>query len=417
MAHELDTNLSLADFLFDESKDPLKPSAEYLEWRRRSRWATDLYEPNLLGAAVPRVEILRGNKRTSVINLSSYNYMGFVHHPEVIRAAQEALARYGTGACGSPLLSGLADLHRRLEQRLSRFMGREDTMLFNSGFGGAMGALAGLLRKGDVAILDAKCHLSLIAGPNLSRAKSLFFDHNDPSSLEEQLQQTEGKRRIVVVEGIYSMDGDMADLPALLEVAERHGCGMFVDEAHSILAWGEHGQGVVEHHNVGDRVGLVFATFSKSFAAVGGFVSGERDTLEYLRYYSHPYGFSCALPPAVVAGLLKVLDLVEQDDGPRQRLRENTEYFRGKLLEMGLDLGQSTTQVIPIIIGSNRTLLYELCQEMNDKGLFLAPVDYPSVPEDQLRYRAAVTAAHTRKDLDEALQIIADTIVKRTHGT
>lgn len=417
MPPELDTNLSLADFLFDESDDPLKPSASYTEWRQRSRWATDLYEPRLFGPALPRVELVRGGKRIRAINLSSYNYMAMVHHPEVIAAATDALTRYGTGACGSPLLSGLADLHRRLEQELSRFMQREDTMLFNSGFGGAMGALAGILRKGDVAVLDAKCHLSLLAGPNLSRARSVFFEHNDPASLDDALKQTEGKRRVVVVEGIYSMDGDMADLPTLLEVAEHHGCGMFIDEAHSILAWGETGRGVAQHYHAEDRIGMVFATFSKAFAAVGGFVSAARDTLEYVRYYSHPYGFSCALPPAVVAGLLKVLEIVRRDDGLKRRLHENTEYFRGRLLAMGLDLGQSTTQVIPIIIGSDRNLLYQLCAEMNEKGLFLAPVDYPSVPEDQLRYRVAVTAAHTRDDLDEALQIIEDTVVKRIRGT
>jgi glycine C-acetyltransferase len=339
--------------------------------------------------------------------------MGFATHPKVIKASQEALEQYGTGACGSPLLSGMADLHAQLEQELCRFMGRQATMLFNSGFGGAMGTLAGVLRRGDVAIVDEKSHLSLIAGANLARAKLHFFAHNDPSSLDDILKSTEGKRRVVVVEGIYSMDGDMADLPALLEVTERHGVGIFIDEAHSILAWGEEGRGITEHQGVEDRLSLVFATFSKAFAGVGGFVSGTEGTVQYLRYFSHPYGFSCALPPSVVAGLLKVLEIVEHDPSPRQRLQENTLYFHQELKAMGLDLGDSTSQVVPIIIGSDRKLLYELCHEMNDKGLFLPPVDFPSVPEDGLRYRAAVTAAHTREDLDQALQVIQDTIVRR----
>jgi glycine C-acetyltransferase len=159
---------------------------------------------------------------------------------------------------------------------------------------------------------------------------------------------------------------------------------------------------------------MVFATFSKSFAGCGGFVAGTKGILDYLRYYSNPYGFSCALPPSVVAGLLKVLDLLE-DDGRtiRQRLWDNTRYFHEQLRGLGINTGDSTSQVIPIIIGSDRNMLYELCHETNDKGLFLAPVDYPSVPEDGLRFRAAVTAAHTRQDLDEALQIIEDTIVRR----
>ena len=408
------TELSLADFLFCESDDPMVPSAEFLEWREAGSWATSLYEPHLYGPPGPRVEIQRAGVRRKVINLSSYNYMGFAAHPEVIEASRDALARYGTGACGSPLLSGLSDLHRQLEEQLSEFMGRESTMLFNSGFGGAMGALAGMLRKGDAAIVDEKSHLSLIAGANVSRAKLHFFKHNDAASLDEALIRTEGRRRIVVVEGIYSMDGDMADLPALLEVAETHGVGIFIDEAHSILAWGERGRGITEHQAVEDRVGLVFATFSKAFAGIGGFVAGKKATIDYLRYYSNAYGFSCALPPSVVAGLLKALEITRADSSIQQRLKENTAYFHDQLTAMGLNLGDSTTQVVPIIIGSDRKRLYELCHEMNDKGLFLAPVDYPSVPEDGLRYRAAVTAAHTREDLDEALQIINDTIAKKT---
>ena len=406
--------LSLADFLFCDSDDPLVPSAGFLEWREAGSWATSLYEPRLFGPPVPRVEIERAGVRRKVINLSSYNYMGFATHPDVIEAAQDALAKYGTGACGSPLLSGLSDLHVRLEEQLSRFMGRESTMLFNSGFGGAMGALAGMLRKGDAAIVDEKSHLSLVAGANVSRSKLNFFQHNDPASLDEVLARTEGRRRIVVVEGIYSMDGDMADLPALLEVSEKHKVGIFIDEAHSILAWGQGGRGVSEHLGVEDRVGLLFATFSKAFAGAGGFVTGKKATVDYLRYYSNAYGFSCALPPSVVAGLLKALEIVQSDSSIRQRLMDNTAYFHEQLKGLGLNLGDSTTQVIPIIIGSDRRLLYELCHEMNDKGLFLAPVDYPSVPEDGLRYRVAVTAAHTREDLDDALQIIKDTIVKRT---
>ena len=405
--------LSLADFLYSMGDDPLQADPEYVQWRKAARWAMDLYEPHLFGAPVPRVEIQRAGERRAVINLTSYNYLGLATHPKVIQAAQAALETYGTGACGSPVLSGLADLHRRLEQRLSAFMERGATMLFNSGFGGAMGALSGLLRKGDAVIMDEKCHLSLIAGGTLGHARMHFFKHNDPESLDQELDKTKGKRRLVVVEGVYSMDGDMADLPALTPVIAKHKVGVFIDEAHSMGCWGAHGRGVADHFEVEDKIGMVFATFSKAFAAVGGFVSGQEGTIDYLRYYSHPYGFSCALPPAVVAGLLEALKLVQKGDALRKTLWENTEYFREKLLGMGLNLGQSTSQVIPLIIGSDRPLLYEMCHELYQRGLFLAPVDYPSVPEDELRYRVAVTAAHTRQDLDEALQIIQDTIVPR----
>ncbi len=405
---------SLADFLFPDSDDPLVAPSEFTGWMDGSEHVVSLYEPRMRGAVRPRMTVDRAGKRTEVINLSSYNYLGLATHPEVIAAATEALQEYGTGACGSPLLSGLSDLHRALERRIADFTGREDAMLFNSGFAGGLGTLASLLRKGDVAVLDSKCHLCLIDGAKLSRARVVFFDHNDPASLDEQLTAHAGRRRLVVVEGVYSMDGDVADMPALVPVAESHGVGMMIDEAHSIMVYGAGGRGVIEHFDVMDKVALQFATFSKSLAAVGGFTAGRRDLLKYMRFYANPYGFSCALPPSVVAGLIKALEVATRDDSLRTRLWDNTHYFREQLQTLGVNTGESTSQVVPIIIGSDRAKLYELALEMNDKGLFLAPVDYPSVPEDGLRYRVAITAAHTRKDLDEALSIIEDTIVRYT---
>ena len=403
---------SLADFAFSDTDDPLVPPPEFIEWLEQNEWAISLLEPRMHGAVAPRMVIERAGMVREVVNLSSYNYMGLATHPEVVAAAQRALVDYGTGACGSPLLSGMSDLHGELERRMAAFLGREDCMLFNGGFAGGMGSLVGILRKGDVAILDEKCHLCLIDGAKASRARVVFFRHNDAESLDEVLGQYEGKRRLVVVEGVYSMDGNTADLPALVPVAEQHGVGLFIDEAHSILAYGATGGGVVEHFGMQGRVALQFATFSKSFAGVGGFTCGSRALLRYMRLYTNPYGFSCALPPSVVAGLLKGLEVVTRDDTLRTRLWENTHYFREQALALGLDLGGSTSQVVPIVIGSDRVKLYELAYEMNDKGLFLAPVDYPSVPEDGLRYRAAITAAHTREDLDLALAILEDTVVR-----
>lgn len=408
-----DLEHSLADFYFPDGTDPLEPPPDFGEWMRNGAWAASLYEPKMMTAVGPTGRIHRGGEVHDVVNLSSYNYLGLATHPEVMAAAAEALAERGTGACGSPLLSGMADLHETLQRRLAAFTRRDDAMLFNSGFSGGMGTLAGILRKGDVAVLDAKCHLCLVDGAKLSRAKLVFFDHNDPESLDAALTEADGKRRLVVVEGVYSMDGDTADLPALLPVVERHRVGMFIDEAHSILVYGESGRGVVEHYGVADRVPLQFATFSKAFSSIGGFVAGPRPLLHYLRYYSNAYGFSCALPPAVVGGLIKALEVATRDSSLRDQLWSNTRYFREQARGLGLDLGESTSQVIPIIVGSDRRRLYEMCLEMNQKGLFLAPVDYPSVPEDSLRYRVAITAAHTREQLDRALNIIEDTVVRR----
>jgi Aminotransferase class I and II len=211
----------------------------------------------------------------------------------------------------------------------------------------------------------------------------------------------------------YSMDGDTANLPALLEVAERHRVGMLIDEAHSMLVLGADDRGAVEHFGVEQRVALQYGTFSKVFAAVGGFVSGAADTLDYLRLYANPYGFSCPLPPSVVASVLAGLAVATRDDSLRHKLVDNASFFRAALHGLGVDTGESTTQVVPIIIGPHRRLLYELGHEMLARGLFLAPVDYPSVSEDQVRFRACVTAAHTRADLEEALKIIEHTVVRR----
>jgi 8-amino-7-oxononanoate synthase len=405
--------LSLADFVFSESPDPTVPPEDFTQWRRATAWATSLYEPSLLGPPTPRTRLDVAGASRPVINLSSYNYLGLATHPETIAAAQEALATYGTGACGSPILSGMTELHHRLERRMSEFLGRESTMLFNSGFGGALGSLSGLLRKGDVAVLDSNVHFSLIDGARLSKARLELFEHNDPASLDAALERRKGSRRLIVVEGVYSMNGDMADLPALLPVAEAHGVGVLIDEAHSMLVSGAGGRGVAEHFGVEKRIRLTYGTFSKAFAGLGGFLSGPQETLDYLRCYANPYGFSCALPPSVVAALLRGLEIATRDDTLRRRVQDNADYFRSQLRGLGLSVGASTTHVVPIIIGDNRGLLYELGHEMLARGLFLAPVDYPSVPQDQVRFRAAVTAAHTRADLDEALSIIEDTIVPR----
>lgn len=407
---------SLADFYFSDSEDPLVPPEAFTRWCEEGAWAMSLYEPQMHGAVRPRMEISRAGVKSKVVNLSSYNYLGLATHPEVVEAAQRALRDYGTGACGSPLLSGMTDMHKELEHKLAAFTGREDCILFNSGFAGGMGTLTGLLRKGDVAILDAKSHLCSIDGAKLAKAKLVFFDHNDPDSLDQVLTETEGQRRLIVVEGVYSMDGDTADLPRLLPVAERHGVGVLIDEAHSILVYGQHGRGVVEHYNCEERIGLQFATFSKAFAGAGSFTVGPRKLLQYMRYYINMYGFSCALPPSVIAGVSKALDVATHDNSLREALWANTRYFRERALAIGLNLGESTSQVVPVIIGSDRGRLYELTRELHARGLFLAPVDYPSVPEDGLRFRVAITAAHTREDLDLALQILEDTVVRTSRS-
>ena len=301
--------LSLSDFLAAETNDPLQPPAAFTNWMRATTFATELYEPEMVASPDARTTINYNGKQRSVINLCSYNYLGLANHPEVIAAAHEALTTHGLGACGSPMLSGMTDLHRELERRIAKFLNREDAMLFNSGFGGALGTISGLLRKTDAAILDNRSHLSLRDGAILSRCRADKFEHNDPASLDKALSRKQGRRQLVVVEGIYSMDGDFGNLKELADVAESHKASLFVDEAHSMLACGENGRGAAEKFGVEDRVPLIYGTFSKAFGALGGFVAGSKETLRYLRFYAHPYVYSCALPPVVVAAIIKALEI------------------------------------------------------------------------------------------------------------
>ena len=402
--------LSLSNFLASEGRDPLQAPASFTRWMQAGAWAVELYEPELLSSAEARTNITYNGKSRSVINLCSYNYLGLANHPEVIAAAQDALTSHGLGACGSPMLSGMTDLHRELERKIAQFLGREDAMLFNSGFGGALGTISGLLRKTDVAVLDNRSHLSLRDGATLSRCRSEKFEHNDPKSLDASLTRTKGKRQLVVIEGIYSIDGDFGNLEELITVAESHGASVFIDEAHSILACGEHGRGAAEKFGVEDRVPLTYGTFSKAFGSLGGFVAGSRETLQYLRFYAHPYVYSCALPPVVVAGILQALEIGASQPQLRRQLWENADYFHRGLNTLGIDTGNSTTYVMPIVIG-DRERMYRFGHELRSRGLWVAPVDYPAVPQDRICFRACVTARHTRADLDEALNILADTLV------
>ena len=402
--------LSLSNFLAGESDDPLEAPASFTNWMRVCAWAVQLYEPELLATADARTVINYGGKPRPVINLCSYNYLGLANHPEVLAAAHEALRTHGMGACGSPMLSGMTDLHRELERRVAKFLRREDAMLFNSGFGGALGTISGLLRKTDVALLDNRSHLSLRDGAVLSRCRTEKFEHNDPASLDAALRRHKGRRQLVIVEGIYSMDGDFGNLKELIAVAESHGASVFIDEAHSMLACGEHGRGAAEKFGVEDRVPLLYGTFSKAFGALGGFVAGSKETLQYLRFYAHPYVYSCALPPVVIAAILKALELGTTQPELRAQLWENADYFHAQLRSLGLDTGESTTYVMPIVI-ADRERMYRLGHELRRRGLWVAPVDYPAVPQSRICFRACVTAMHTRADLDEALNILADTLV------
>jgi glycine C-acetyltransferase len=239
-----------------------------------------------------------------------------------------------------------------------------------------------------------------------------MFPHGDTKALDRELTKYHDRRRVVVVDGLYSMDGDVADLPKILDVTDAHGVGLIVDEAHSIFALGDTGGGVTEMLNMEQRVRLLFGTFSKGLSMLGGFVAGQRTLIDYAKMYAHPFGFSAALPPAYVAGMRVAVAIAKQAKDRRQRLADNASYWRSSLQTMGLDIGASTTHVVPIILGAHRDLLFSSALEMFERGLYVVPIDYPAVPEDGVRLRTSISAAHTRADLDHALNIIEDVVVR-----
>ena len=269
-------NYSLADFHYTDNPDVLSPPEDFVEWMNHPKVQAgfSFFEQQLLAAPKVSTEILSklDNQKRKIINLTSYNYLGLSTHPEVIQAAKEALDYYGLGASGAPLLSGTFDLTSKFAARLAEFKQKDDCLLYSSGYGGNVGAIQGLMRKGDILILDEKCHKSLVDGGTLAQVKMLFFEHNNPESLDIMLEKAKGKRTMVGVEGVYSMDGDLAQLDKIVEVCEQHKAPIYIDEAHSTLIFGENGRGVAEHFGLEDKMGISFGTLSKSFGGVGGFV-------------------------------------------------------------------------------------------------------------------------------------------------
>jgi len=414
MSNEM--NYSLADFHYTNNPDVLSPPQDFQQWIEspRVKEGFSFFFQQFLAAPKASTEILSSldGQRRKVINLTSYNYLGLATHPEVLQAVRESLDQYGLSASGAPLVSGTTDLHVKFAKQLAEFKQKEDCLLFSSGYGGNVGAIQGMMRKGDVVIMDEKGHKSLIDGVVLSGAKLQMFEHNNVEDLAAKLEAAKGKRVLVVIEGVYSMDGDLAKIPQIVEVCEQYKAPIYIDEAHSSLMFGPHGRGAAEHFGLEHKMGVSYGTLSKSFGAVGGFICSNASITRYLRGYASAWNFSCAPSPIIVAGLIKALEVATRDSTLRDKLWANTKYFKDRLQGMGLNLGYSESQVIPIIIGSSGELLFKFAGEMQLRGLFLQPVDYPAVPSHARRYRISMSSQLSKENLDEALNIIEDVVAK-----
>jgi 8-amino-7-oxononanoate synthase len=341
------------------------------------------------------------------LNFCSYNYLGYSVHPEVIKTVQEALTKYGTGAVSAPLLSGFYDITKKLEEAIAQFKHKEAALVFPTGYGTNLGVLHCLLKPGDVAVLDVLSHASIYDGVKLAGADIKVFSHNNMKHLEKILKNLKNKRVIVCVEGVYSMHGDLADLPLVVPICKKYGAKILLDEAHSTLIFGENGRGVAEHFGVEDQIDLSIGTFSKSFGAIGGFVVGDLKLITYLRMFARAYVFSCAMAPYTAAGLLKVLELYQKDKSQRDTLWKNVRYMQDRLTVAGLDIGDTKSQVIPVICGSDHRLR-EISKRIQFKGLYTGYVTYPAVSNKRTRLRLSISSYHTKEQMDRCVSILKD---------
>jgi glycine C-acetyltransferase len=342
--------------------------------------------------------------RKNLLNFASYNYLGLSYRPEVKEAIKAAVDKFGAGSSGSPILSGNTSLLKELKEKIARFKGKEDALIFPTGYSANVGLIAGLMRSGDLIVADRYAHASVVDGMILSKAKSRFFRHNRPDDLDRKLKGFDGKK-LVVVEGVYSMDGDLVALPEILKVCQERGARILIDEAHSTFLFGEKGRGVAEHFGLDDEIDIHLGTFSKSLGGQGGFVAGSKGLIDYIRGFSRSRFFSCALAPPIVAGVIRALALVEEEPELRVALWKNVDFMQKRLKEGGVDTGDSESQVVPIMIRNDATIL-GIGEQLLHEGVFINPVKYPAVGKHKSRFRMSISAAHSQEELEEGADII-----------
>ena len=351
-------------------------------------------------------EVMMGNRR--ILMFGSNNYLGLTTNPEVKAAAIEAIARYGTGCSGSRMLNGTMDLHVRLEEELARFMGRESALVFGTGFQTNLGALSTIAQKGDVIIADRNIHASLLDGCLASFARTTRFRHNDMADLEKVLQSLQpDEGRLIVVDGVFSMEGDTANLPEIVRLAKIYDARLYVDEAHGIGVLGRHGRGATEHYEVESDVDIVMGTFSKSFASIGGFIAARREVIEFIKHHSRSFVYSASLAPANAAAVLKAIEIIEREPQLRERLLQTSARLRRELVTLGFRLIEANTgfdgitPVIPVVV-DDEVLVCRFFWELMGEGIYTNPVLAPAVAHSLLRISCMAT--HTEEHAERLLE-------------
>jgi glycine C-acetyltransferase len=361
-----------------------------------------------------RLRILEGEQKAhttfdhrSVVNLSSNNYLGLTTHPRLRARAREALERYGVGTGSVRTIAGTMDLHMELEQKLAEFKNVEAVVVFQSGFTANAGTVSAILSKEDVVISDELNQASIIDGCRLSRAAIKVFPHKDVDAARKIVKELPaGQRRLLITDGVFSMDGDLGPLPELCALAEETGCIMMVDDAHASGVFGKNGRGTIDHFGVHGRVDVQVGTLSKAIGALGGYVAGTRALIEFLYHRARPFLFSTSHPPAVTAACIAAIDVLLEEPEIMERLWENTRFFKSGLERLGFDTGISESPITPVIAGDS-VRANALSDRLFPEGVFAQAIGYPTVARDKARVRTIVTATHTREDLQFALDAFA----------
>jgi glycine C-acetyltransferase len=338
-----------------------------------------------------------------VVNLSSNNYLGLTTHPRLVQAAIEATERYGAGSGSVRTIAGTMDLHEQLEQKLADFKHTEAALVFQSGFTCNSGIIPVVVEDGDVILSDELNHASIIDGIRLTKAARKIWKHADMDSLEVALQESgDYRRRLVVTDGVFSMDGDVAKLPDIVELAERYGAMVYVDDAHASGVFGANGRGTVDHFGLHGRVQIQVGTLSKALGSLGGYFAGPQSLKELLIHRARPFLFSTSHPPSVTAACIAAIDVLLEEPERIDRLWDNTRYFKSRLNDLGLNTGVSESPITPVIVGEGKKAM-DLSDGLFESGVFAQGIAYPTVAEGKARVRTIVTSEHTRTDLDEAL--------------
>lgn len=343
-----------------------------------------------------------------VINLSSNNYLGLNTHPRLREAALEATRRLGVGSGAVRTIAGTMRIHMELEEKIARFKNTEACVVFQSGFAANAGTVAAILKKGDIIISDELNHASIIDGCRLSRADIRVFPHKDVAAAEKLLQEAQSQpgHKLLISDGVFSMEGDIAPLPRLCDVAERYGAIMMVDDAHASGVLGRNGRGTIDHHGVHGRVHIQVGTLSKAIGSLGGYVCGSRDLIEFLYHRARPFLFSTSHPPSVAATCMAAFDVLEEEPERIARLWENTRFIKKGLQGLGFNTGMSETPITPVIVGAAK-LAHALSRRLFEEGVFAQGIGFPTVPEGKARVRTIVTATHTPEELQQALDVFA----------